>query len=69
MLLDPHSRTCRVYPVRPVQCRAWPWWQENLASPERWAECARRCPGIGKRPVHSAASIEAEMEYERRING
>ena len=24
-------KTCSIYPVRPLQCRTWPFWPENLA--------------------------------------
>lgn len=37
---------CGIYPVRPAQCRTWPFWPENLASPEAWAEAATGCPGM-----------------------
>jgi len=39
-------RGCSVYPVRPLQCRTWPFWPENLASPEAWARSAQRCHGM-----------------------
>lgn len=60
-LLDDKQR-CRVYPVRPKQCAAWPFWTENL-EPEVWygpvAEC---CPGIGRGRLYTAEEI-------RRIAG
>src|SRR5688572_14598868 len=39
-------RVCSVYPVRPLQCRTWPFWSENLSSPERWEQSAKRCHGM-----------------------
>jgi hypothetical protein len=36
---------CSVYPVRPVQCRTWPFWPENLRSPRNYLEAAKGCPG------------------------
>ena len=39
-------RGCSVYPVRPLQCRTWPFWPENMASPEAWAHSAKRCHGM-----------------------
>jgi Fe-S-cluster containining protein len=39
-------RVCSVYPVRPLQCRTWPFWDGNLQSKEDWRRAARRCPGI-----------------------
>ena len=37
---------CAVYPARPKQCRTWPFWPENLASPEDYLRAAQRCPGM-----------------------
>jgi hypothetical protein len=48
---------CTVYPVRPRQCRTWPFWRANLATPQHWAEAARTCPGIGRGPRHEAGWI------------
>jgi len=28
---------CNIYEVRPQQCRAFPWWAENLATPAAWS--------------------------------
>ena len=38
---------CTIYPVRPGQCQAFPFWFENLRSPKRWQRISRECPGIG----------------------
>src|SRR4051812_29382649 len=32
---DP-KKGCTVYPVRPAQCRTWPFWESNVESPEAW---------------------------------
>lgn len=37
---------CSIYPVRPKQCRTFPWWPENLTSEESWKLCAQECEGI-----------------------
>lgn len=39
-------RACTVYPVRPLQCRTWPFWPENLASEQAWNHSARKCHGM-----------------------
>ena len=39
---------CSIYSVRPSQCRTWPFWPENLASPEDYAHVADTCPGVKK---------------------
>ena len=37
---------CSIYPVRPTQCRTWPFWPENLKTPRHWARAAKNCPGM-----------------------
>jgi hypothetical protein len=52
--------TCKVHPVKPTQCRTWPFWDSNLNSPESWNEAARKCPGINRGPVHTFVQIETQ---------
>lgn len=42
------DRGCTVYPVRPKQCRTWPFWESNLSTPEQWARTESVCPGSGE---------------------
>ncbi len=44
---DPKTggRGCSVYPVRPSQCRTWPFWPDNLRSRSAYNHTARICPG------------------------
>jgi Fe-S-cluster containining protein len=53
-------RICTAYEVRPLQCRTWPFWTENLRSRERWERSGKRCPGmdVGKR-AFTREQIEA----------
>jgi Fe-S-cluster containining protein len=37
---------CLVYAARPTQCRTYPFWPENLTSPQRWARESAQCPGV-----------------------
>jgi len=39
---------CSIYPVRPTQCRTWPFWPENLQNRAAWQRAARHCPGMNK---------------------
>lgn len=41
-------RVCSIYPVRPLQCRTWPFWDSNLHSPVAWDAAGRRCPGMNQ---------------------
>jgi Fe-S-cluster containining protein len=49
---------CTIYPVRPSQCRSWPFWSTNLASPSAWNKAARKCPGINRGRLYNYDEIE-----------
>jgi len=53
---------CRIYPVRPSQCRTWPFWPGNLKSPDSWALAQLRCEGINRGRIHSCDEIEAKRK-------
>ena len=42
------DKGCTVYRVRPAQCRTWPFWESNLATPEDWQRTTEICPGSGE---------------------
>jgi Fe-S-cluster containining protein len=52
------EKKCRIYPVRPNQCRTWPFWSSNLAGSNSWNEAARRCEGINRGRLYSFEQIE-----------
>ena len=52
------GKQCSIYSVRPSQCRTWPFWPGNLASPEDWSLAGLRCEGINRGPVHDVHEIE-----------
>jgi Fe-S-cluster containining protein len=41
------DRGCAIHPVKPTQCRAFPFWPELVGNREAWNETAGYCPGIG----------------------
>lgn len=45
---DGATRGCKIYPVRPKQCRTWPFWNSNLSSRQAWEDTQRECPGAGQ---------------------
>ena len=60
----PGRAICRLYEARPGQCRTWPFWRENLETPESW-ESARQstpCPGMGQGPVIPIESIRIQRD-------
>lgn len=55
------NKQCSVYEDRPVQCRTFPWWVQNLRKPEDWQEAAERCEGIN----HPDAPIVSSEEIQK----
>jgi len=54
---------CSIHAVKPVQCRAFPFWPELVDardSKREWKKTARWCPGIGKGEL-----IQIETARER----
>jgi len=58
-------KKCIIYPVRPNQCRTWPFWSENLASPAAWNRAARKCPGINRGSAYEFNEIEKIRKSEK----
>ncbi len=56
VLLGPDG--CSVYPVRPVQCRTFPFWTHLLTSRSRWERAVRNCPGVGGGRLYSRPEID-----------
>ena len=52
------QKRCMIYPVRPSQCRAWPFWPENLTNPNAWNKAAQKCPGINHGRLYTHDEIE-----------
>jgi Fe-S-cluster containining protein len=42
------QRGCTIYPVRPIQCRTWPFWESNLRTEDDWQLTRQKCPGAGQ---------------------
>ena len=52
---------CAIYPVRPSQCKTYPFWFQNLRSPKNWHRASRECPGIGQGPKFEKEKILSLM--------
>lgn len=63
------ERGCTIYPVRPGQCRTFPFWPEHLESPEAWRELAAEVPGIGRGKRHGEGEIRRRQRQSRRSGG
>jgi len=49
---------CSIYTVRPLQCRTWPFWNENLKSEDAWFAAAEKCPGMNTGKQYGFVAIE-----------
>lgn len=60
------NQRCQVYAARPLQCRAYPFWQENIHSQQSWDETAKSCEGIQPdSPLVPYETIERLLEAQR----
>ena len=57
---------CKLYETRPLQCRTWPFWPENIKSKSAWERAKKEtpCPGIntGKFIPSSEIQITAQRK-------
>ncbi len=54
------GKSCSIYPVRPAQCRSWPFWPTNLAGPDSWNLVAQKCPGINRGQSFTPEQIQTK---------
>lgn len=60
---------CAVYPVRPLQCRTYPWWQQNLKSEKAWNDAAAFCEGISiDAPLVSFPTIQRNLATQNNLD-
>ncbi len=55
---------CSIHPVKPTQCRIFPYWPELVEEEKEWRKTARYCPGIGRGnlvQIEAARELASEM--------
>jgi uncharacterized protein len=58
-------KACSIYSVRPLQCRTWPFWRENLSTRQSWKHSGKRCHGMDAGHRHfSLKQIETLRDAE-----
>ncbi len=57
---------CTIYSERPLQCRAFPFWQVFLISRESWENLQRSCPGVNRGKLYSREYIEYWLDRESK---
>lgn len=58
---------CAIHPVKPAQCRIFPFWPELVDDKREWQRTAAWCPGIGKGElvqIETAARLAGEMREQ-----
>ena len=65
IFLDPEHRGCNLYPVRPRQCRTWPFWDSNIRTPEDWQATCDFCPGSGTGRLYTIEEIHERRDQIR----
>lgn len=63
------SNRCMVYEARPWQCRAWPFWPENMNRDIWQREIAPYCLGVGKGRLYTAEEIEKILTKKQDVSG
>ena len=53
---------CRIYSVRPVQCRTYPWWPEVVETRSGWRYEAKRCEGINRGAIVPLKKIKSALK-------
>ncbi|MEZ5351130.1 MAG: YkgJ family cysteine cluster protein [Bryobacteraceae bacterium] len=62
--LEP-GKGCMIHPVKPTQCRLFPFWPELVEDRRAWHYAGFKCPGIGKGEliqIGTAMEVAAEMK-------
>jgi uncharacterized protein len=58
---------CAIHPVKPAQCRIFPFWPELLESAREWRSAARYCPGMAKGRLVNIELARADAGEMRRL--
>tara|TARA_Y100000589_G_scaffold319949_1_gene349180 strand:- start:226 stop:690 length:465 start_codon:yes stop_codon:yes gene_type:complete len=62
----PGKAICSLYNARPIQCRTWPFWPENLESQSAWEDAKKQtpCPGMGRGDLIPIEQIRISRDTE-----
>ena len=60
---------CSIHPVKPTQCRLYPFWFQNVRSEEAWRKTCAECPGIGQGERVSPETIISQVREDLDSGG
>lgn len=58
------DKKCTIYPIRPLQCRSFPWWPEIVKNEENWKNASCSCEGIN----HKSASLVSAETIQKTLD-
>ncbi len=56
------EEACAIHDYKPVQCRTFPFWPENVAHRRAWKKLSRHCPGVGVGPIVPVEQVRAAAQ-------
>ena len=63
-----YDNGCKIYDVRPCQCRTFPFWGSNLEDRSEWEKLKKTCPGVDKGKLHKLEDIQNNLKiYDGRF--
>ena len=63
-----YENGCKIYDLRPSQCRTFPFWRPNLENRSEWEKVKRTCPGIDNGKLYTRKDIQDNLKiYEKRF--
>ncbi len=61
------NNRCEIYEVRPIQCKTFPFWHENIKSLYRWKIIAQDCPGINRGRLFTVEEIVQVLNGDKTV--
>lgn len=55
------NKKCTIYPIRPHQCKSYPFWESNLSDKKSWQGLKKQCPGIDQGDFFSLEDIQKKI--------
>jgi len=55
---------CSIHPVKPGQCRRYPFWFRNVRSGDAWRRTVDECPGIGQGTYYAPEEIVRQVHED-----